>query len=195
MIEHEHATSTSTATGSAGEHRDDVVAILRDAYSSARLTLGEYTERLTAATSAQTPDEVERAAAELPEAPPVEPDGPHRMVAIMGGSSRRGPWRPGRHTSALAFMGGCHLDLRGAYVDGAVLDVDATAVMGGITIVVPDGIEVAMSGFALMGGKSSRVRRAPALPATPRVNVRARVLMGGVTVVGDSGRRRRGGRR
>lgn len=195
MIEHDFPTNPPGAQRG-GEEPDHVASILRDAYAEHRLTLGDYTERVRAATGAGTPDDLARATAGLPETPVVGDDAVRRTVAIMGGSSRRGPWRPGRRTSALAIMGGCHLDLRGAYVDGDVLEVKATAIMGGISIVVPEGVDVSLSGFALMGGKSSRIRRTPLVPGTPRINVRARVLMGGVSIVNKAPRNlRAAGRR
>jgi hypothetical protein len=165
--------------------------MLSEAYAEARLTLGDFAERLSAARSAETPEELGQVVSDVPSTPVFRPeDGTRRTLAVMGGSSRRGPWRPTRHTSVTAFMGGCHLDLRDAYVEGSELDITARAIMGGVTIVVPEGVEVALSGFALMGGKSARISRTPPLPGTPRINVRARVLMGGVTVTNKRHRRR-----
>jgi hypothetical protein len=74
------------------------------------------------------------------------------------------------------------LDLRDATIDGDELVITAFAVMGGVDIVVPDGIDVDLSGFALMGGNDHRPGDAPVHPGTPLVRVRAWSLMGGVTV-------------
>jgi hypothetical protein len=187
-------TSTSGTQPPAGASapRDDVVGTLRQAYADARLTLGEYTQRMGAASGAGSPEEMQQAAADLPETPALHPSSSSRrwIVAVMAGASRRGPWRPNERTKAVAFMGGCHLDLRDAHIAGETLDITAVAIMGGVTIVVPEGVEVAMSGFALMGGKSARIRNTRRLPDTPLVNVRARVLMGGVSVVNKRPKRR-----
>lgn len=181
----EYAQSAPSANGAEGpDRRDAVLTMLRDAHAEQRLTLGEYTDRVNAASRAATPDELDRAAADVPPGPAVEPDREgRRTVAIMAGSSRRGPWHPAERTSAVAIMGGCELDLRDAYIEGSVLEVRATAVMGGVKIVVPDGVQVSLTGWAVMGGKSSKVRNVRALPGTPRVNVRARAFWGGVSVV------------
>jgi predicted membrane protein len=83
-------------------------------------------------------------------------------------------------------MGDVVLDLRGAEVPTGDVEVTATAVMGDVKIYVPDGVDVRLSGIAVMGDKSVRVREAPAGQAAPRVVVKATVVMGDVKVVGDS---------
>jgi hypothetical protein len=47
---------------------------------------------------------------------------------------------------------------------------------------VPEGWNVLVSGFALMGGTDERVRRDRAVPGAPSVHVRAFAVMGGVDV-------------
>jgi hypothetical protein len=59
--------------------------------------------------------------------------------------------------------------------------------MGGSTITVPQGVEVDMGGFALLGGDDLDVETPSPGPGAPVVRVRAYSLMGGNTV--------RGGRR
>jgi class 3 adenylate cyclase len=54
--------------------------------------------------------------------------------------------------------------------------------MGGIHIVVPEGIEVTMDGLPIMGGRSMQVKDVPPLPGSPRIVVHALPIMGGVTV-------------
>ena len=79
-------------------------------------------------------------------------------------------------------MGGCELDLRHAEIDGPEIVITAVAFMGGIDIVVPEGIEVDLTGVPIMGGKDLRVRDVAPTPGAPRVRVRAFPIMGGVTV-------------
>jgi class 3 adenylate cyclase len=54
--------------------------------------------------------------------------------------------------------------------------------MGGIDVVVPEGIHVEMTGLALLGGKDCRVPDVRPVPGSPIVRVRVFALMGGVTV-------------
>jgi hypothetical protein len=54
--------------------------------------------------------------------------------------------------------------------------------MGGIEIVVPEGVEVEVSGFAFMGGRGEHIAETRPIPGAPRIHVRAYALMGGVDV-------------
>ena len=58
--------------------------------------------------------------------------------------------------------------------------------MGDVKIYVPDGVDVELSGIAVMGDKQLQVREAPAGQPSPKVVVRATAIMGDVKVVGDA---------
>jgi hypothetical protein len=62
-----------------------------------------------------------------------------------------------------------------------VTRIDARATLGAVTIFVPEGVEVRLSGRAILGAKSSLVGRA-ALPGAPVIEVRANAILGNVTV-------------
>ncbi len=101
----------------------------------------------------------------------------------MGGSQRRGRWRLCDKTNAVAIMGGCHLDMRNAEVEGPIVNINAIAMMGGIDIIVPEGIDVELGGIAIMGGKDARrMKDVPRIPGSPIVRVRAFAFWGSVTV-------------
>lgn len=161
---------------------------LRTAAADGVLTLEEYGDRVALVLAAGSADELREATADLPlaqEQPHVraERSGPVRrwLVAVMGGHSEGGRWRPAPRTNAVAVMGGIDVDLREAVVEDGELTLTAVAVMGGIEIVVPDGVEVEMTGFAFMGGRENKARR-PGYADAPLLRVRAYALMGGVEV-------------
>jgi hypothetical protein len=52
--------------------------------------------------------------------------------------------------------------------------------MGGVEVIVPHGVSVEMSGFAVMGANSGPDDKVPPLPGAPVIRVRAFSLMGGV---------------
>ena len=54
--------------------------------------------------------------------------------------------------------------------------------MGAVTITVPPGVSVEMSGLAVMGGNTGPDDKSLPLPDAPVVHVRAYSLMGGVVV-------------
>ena len=105
------------------------------------------------------------------------------VIGIMSKGERRGRWRAGEHLTAFAFWGGCEIDLRGAEIEGGSIEVDAVAIMGGIDIVVPEGIKVELTGVPIMGGCSaSGVKDVPVIPGTPVVRIRGVAFWGGIAV-------------
>ena len=173
--------------------REAAVERLRVATVEGRLTMGELTERTEAAYTATTRGELVAITADLPAAPtssavPARPDrgGRDWVVAVMGDSRRQGRWRVEGPLAAVAVMGDVVLDLRGAEVPHGDVDLVATAIMGDVTVYVPDGVDVELGGVAVMGDKQVQVREAPPGQTAPRVVVRATVVMGDVKIIGDS---------
>jgi class 3 adenylate cyclase len=191
------------------QDRERVVEILKTSCSDGRLTLDEFTERVDVAYQAVALRDVVPVLADLPHpfgpdcaglfseqigrspvpVPTHVPDTTTRRkvtrwtVSIMGGSQRKGRWRLREKTNAIAIMGGCLLDLRNAEVEGPGVVINAIALMGGIEVIVPEGIEVELGGIAIMGGKDARrLKDVPALPGSPVIRVRVFAFWGGVTV-------------
>ncbi len=177
--------------------REATVVRLREAGGEGRLTLEELADRVERADAARTWADLDALTADLPAASPgarLAPEAPSKerrwVVAIMGGEQRKGRWRPSRRTNAIAIMGGVDIDLREAELaDGA--EILAVPVMGAVTVVVPEGVSVEMSGFALMGGNSGPDDKVLPLPNSPVIRVRAFSLMGGVVVERKKARSRR----
>ncbi|MBE3009876.1 DUF1707 and DUF2154 domain-containing protein [Microbispora sp. NEAU-D428] len=177
--------------------RESVVERLRVASAEGRLTLGELTERTEAAYLAQTHGELAQITADLPgaapapapaPAAPAAPQGRMRkwIVAVMGDAKRTGTWRIDDGIGAVCVMGDVVLDLRQAEVRGREVDIVATCVMGDVKIIVPDGVDVELSGVTIMGDKKVQVVEAPRGQSAPVVKVTAYVLMGDVKIIGDS---------
>jgi Domain of unknown function (DUF1707)/Cell wall-active antibiotics response 4TMS YvqF len=177
--------------------RERAVATLREGATAGRLTFDELAQRVELAYGATTAAELEQLLADLPVGSPSAAPEPVAAgvrqrrwnVAIMGGAVRRGRWHPAPRSVAIALMGGVDLDLRDATIEGDELVITAVALMGGINVIVPEGIEVDLGGFALMGANDHRPGTAPVRPGTPVVRVRAFALMGGIDVKVRRGRR------
>jgi class 3 adenylate cyclase len=165
-----------------------MVARLQAACGEGRLTLDEFSERVGMALDARTDADLERLTADLPVPEPslATSAAPRHTVSwvigILSGSDQRGRWHPAPVTNAFALMGGVTLDLRSAEIEGSELVINAVAVMGGVDVIVPEGIRVEMTGVALLGGKDCRLRDVRPVPGSPIVRVRVFALMGGVTV-------------
>ncbi|MEK2475605.1 MULTISPECIES: DUF1707 SHOCT-like domain-containing protein [Streptomyces] len=187
--------------------RDRVVEILRDALAEGRLDMAEFDERFDATHQARTYGELEKITADLPvAAQPAQPlslrkdpasggavtvwseriredaKGSTTGIAVMGGFERKGRWTIGRRFTALCLMGGGELDLREADFAGSEVHIDVFAVMGGVNVIVPPGVEVEMRGLGIMGGFDSEEDGIPGHPGAPRVIVSGVALMGGVGV-------------
>lgn len=170
--------------------RERVAERLREAAGEGRLTMEELDERVEAAYAARTGADLAPLTADLPE--PVagaEPPARRRVaktrrwtVAIMGGSNLRGRWLAGRKLTSIAIMGGGCIDLRNAVLTEGELQINIFALMGGVDVVVPPGVDVELSGFALMGGNGSSVPHQDLPPGARRVHVRAVSIMGGSDV-------------
>lgn len=178
--------------------REAVATRLHTASTEGRLTVEELSDRLDAAYAARTHAELDVLLVDLPGGARVEAPGARAgampvssgtadertdwVVAIMSSATRKGRWRVRRSTAILALMGGADLDLRQAELEAPEVVITAISIMGGIDLLIPDGVRVDMSGFALMGGNDDRHGDVAPPPGAPVVRVRAFSLMGGVNV-------------
>jgi hypothetical protein len=171
--------------------RDAVLRTLGDHAAVGRLTLDELEERSGRALTAKTRGDLATLTGDLPqdagqatEASPV----PARrkpvrwMVAILGGSHRRGRFRAVGSINAVAVMGGDEIDLREAEIEGGELTLNLFAFMGGANIYVPDSVEVEVGGFSFMGGHEEIGYERPPRPGAPLIRIRVYNMMGGASI-------------
>ena len=171
--------------------RDAVLRTLGDHAAVGRLTLDELEERSGRALAAKTRGELATLTSDLPkeagQASGVSPVPSRRkpvrwMVAIMGGSHRRGRFRTVGSINAVAVMGGDEIDLRDAEIEGGELTLNLFALMGGSNVYVPDSVEVEVGGFSFMGGHEEVGSERPPRPNAPLIRIRVYALMGGATI-------------
>jgi hypothetical protein len=112
------------------------------------------------------------------------------MIAILGGVERKGSWAPARYNKVLAFMGGVDLDFTEAKLPEGVTEIDLFCVMGGVELIVPDGVNVEMQGVPIMGGFEDKTDHTPDERA-PTIRIRGLVLMGGVEAKPPKKKKRR----
>jgi hypothetical protein len=106
------------------------------------------------------------------------------MVAIMSGTTRKGPWVPARRSTVIAMMGGAELDFREAVLPPGVTEITVVAVMGGAEIIVPPGLAVECDGVGIMGGFDYHTPTGIGSgAAVPTLRIKGVALMGGVEVV------------
>ena len=127
-------------------------------------------------------------AATLPAAAPADygplddlaPDS-GRILAILGGASRKGHWLPPEHLVVVAVMGGVELDFREAELPAEDTEVQIFTLMGGVEITVPPDLNVEVEGTAFMGGFAHRAPSDPD-PDAPLLRVGGVAIMGGVEI-------------
>ncbi|QYX79760.1 DUF1707 SHOCT-like domain-containing protein [Streptomyces akebiae] len=191
--------------------RERVSEQLRDALAEGRLDLEEFEERLDATYKARTYGELAPITRDLPGAGAVAPPAvvpqpsvslvkgpaeeaswPERIVggigsstwgvAIMSGFERKGRWTVPERFDCFAFWGGGELDLRDAYFAQREVTINCVAIMGGINVIVPPGVEVVVRGIGVMGGFDHSEEGVPGEPGAPRVVLTGFAFWGGVGV-------------
>ena len=182
------------------QERHQVAEVLRKAAGEGRIDLDELDERLEATFAAKTYADLVPITADLPAAlheGGVQPLPVQRQVghvvagpayqssfAMMSETKRSGPWQVGATHNAFALMGGVTLDLRQAIFAKREVVINASALMGGVDIIVNPHTLVVVEGMGIMGDFSeSRPKVTPDLrPDSPVVRVRGMALMAGVNV-------------
>jgi len=169
--------------------RDAAIQTLGDHAAVGRLTLDELEERAGQALTAKTRGDLAALTSDLPRqaiaadvAVPRTRKPVRWMVAIMGGSHRRGRFRAVGSVNSVSIMGGDEIDLREAEIEGGELTLNMFALMGGATVYVPDSVELEVSGFSLMGGNTELGSQRSPRPGAPVIHVRSWNLMGGATI-------------
>jgi hypothetical protein len=188
--------------------REQVATVLSTAYAEGRLSREEHDERLSQAMSAKTFDDLIPVTHDLvvvsPPLPSTRPAGapgfqidttratpePERLIAIFGGSTRKGKWRVRRNTQSLAVFGGVDLDMREAVFEDQVVEISGLWCFGGLDIKVPAGIEVRDQVVGIFGG-SDVGDLGEHQPGAPTLVIKGLALFGGVSVKGPKPPKRR----
>ncbi|HTW00899.1 MAG TPA: DUF1707 domain-containing protein [Streptosporangiaceae bacterium] len=168
--------------------RERVVALLTEAASDGRLTLGEHSERAERAYSARTLGDLAELTADLaaPSAQPIRLDGRRPIAGIFGKERRDGRWVVPDRLAVTAVFGEVVLDLREAVLQSPRITVLATMVGGTLQLIVPEGVVVETTGTGVLSrqtGQSGRRPGEPAAPGTPVIEVRSLALGGRVKIV------------
>lgn len=185
--------------------RERVAEQLRDALAEGRLDMEEFEERLDVTYKARTYGELTPITRDLPGAGAVAPPSVSMVkepaergnwaarivggegastwgVAVMSDFERKGHWTAPRQFNCFAFWGGGVIDLRDANFADREITVNCVAIMGGLQIIVPPGVEVVARGLGIMGGFDHSQEGVAGDPGAPRVIVTGFAFWGGVGV-------------
>jgi hypothetical protein len=186
----EHAeASRAPAVRASDRERDAVVQRIQQAFAEGRLDDAEFDERMRAALTARTHADLDVLLTDLPAAAtpggaPATGRGPGRFAIALKSSVRRaGRWRvPDRYTTVV-YKGGGWLDLRAAELSGPVTTFFAVAYKSRVTILVPPGVRVEMTGFGVTQGTAEEEDPGYRLAAdAPVIHVRGLAYKGAVEI-------------
>jgi hypothetical protein len=167
--------------------RDAATNRLQEAFAEGRLDDTEFDVRMRAALTAPTRGDLEALLTDLPDSlpgtrgrqvTPVTGRPPGRFAITYKNSVRRaGRWRVPERYTAVVYKGTGWLDLRAAELTSPVTTIMAVAYKSRVTILVPPGVRVEVSGFgATTGGEDDAVLP----PDAPVVHVRGYAYKGTV---------------
>ncbi|MEU8123456.1 DUF1707 domain-containing protein [Spirillospora sp. NPDC049024] len=184
------AAGAPDAVRASDDEREAVVERLRIASVEGRLTFEELTERTEAAYAAVTRGDLELITADLPGmgapgANPAPAQVKRKFTAVMGDCKERIVGRIDGPLEAVSVMGDVVLDLRGAQVPTGEVHISATAVMGDVKIIVPDGVSIELSGHNFLGDRRVAVRDPHPGARVPVVRITANAVMGDIKIVDD----------
>jgi len=178
----------NAVTRAAETDRIEVAQLLTDAAAHGKLQMGEYEDRLTKAYAAQTYEELDVLRSDLlgssissRDSGPAKPAPSMLLLAIMSAFERRGRWNVPKKLTTFALWGGGVIDLRYADFTSTEVDIHATSIMGGQTILLPPEVNVEIKGHGVMGGFEHEVSR-EGTPGAPTVRIHGFSLWGGVGI-------------
>ena len=180
-----------SATRASDRERDAVVQRVQEAFAEGRLDDTEFDERMRAALTARTHADLDAALADLPAATAgtgptraVAGRGPGRFAIALKSSVRRsGRWRVPERYTTVVYKGSGWLDLRAAELSGPVTTFLAVAYKSRVTILVPPGVRVEMTGFGVTQGLADEQDPGYRLPVdAPVIHVRGIAYKGTVEI-------------
>jgi hypothetical protein len=178
--------------------RDEVVDTLIVNYGHGRLSLDAFQRRLDEAFDADRHDAllalvddlelpvdehfIEQKQASLPPSDDDdEDDDVESLVAVFGGSDRKGPWTVPAALRVIIVFGGADIDFSQARFTRRTTRVKVFCLFGGVDIRVPEGVRVTMKTIAIFGGADNKAPPCADRDA-PHLVVDGLVMFGGADV-------------
>jgi hypothetical protein len=155
--------------------RERAIELLSRHFAHDNLSLEELERRIELAYRAKAPGELHDLTRDLPEHAAEEParraaplpeafaDVSDRIVSVMTETKRRGVWRPARHIDLWSVMSTTHLDLTEAVLLPGVTEIDVSAIMTTLKVIVPPGVRVVVQTSSIMSTVSDESIEPPSV--------------------------------
>jgi hypothetical protein len=167
--------------------RERAIEALKSHYALDHIEIDELEKRLAAAQDSRSAAELAKLLEDLPALageqvaqPGPQPREHGELVAILGGSTRKGRWFAPRRLGVRVLLGGAELDFRDAVLPEGGTVVDVSCVLGGVEVTVPPEMPVEVEGIGILGGFEDSSRGSES--TRPRLQIRGFALLGGVEV-------------
>lgn len=170
---------------------DDAIQQLEIAYTDGRLEEHELEERMATALKAKTQGELAILLRDLVRVarPELLLDIDHKLnrlkrrtVAIFSGIEQTGQFILPKDYRISAIMGGCLIDLSRAQLESPTSTIHILAIMGGVQILVPQGIRVDIEGFPIMSGIAKHVQDENLPFDAPIIHIQCKAIMSGIEI-------------
>ncbi|WP_239082399.1 DUF1707 SHOCT-like domain-containing protein [Actinoplanes teichomyceticus] len=165
--------------------RERVAELLQRACGEGRLTLEEFSARVGAVWAAENDVELAAATHGLAAQPIVgSATTVDKVITVFSQTRRRGRWRlRDRTVRAHTVFGSTELDLRAVLTGEHVIEISGSCWFGELTVIVPEGVEVDLTGTNAFSSHEMKLAPVPRLPGTPEVRVRINAWFSSVSVV------------
>jgi hypothetical protein len=163
--------------------REQSTQLLSRAVVEGRLTLEEFSDRVERAQAARTRDELATLTRDLPAAPAATPatapstdlaPAQERHVAFCSRLVRSGPWELAARSEFRSIFGTITLDLSQARLAGPEVELQIYNLFGTVTIIVPESVDVSVSGGGMFASQVVQPHTAPPVPGAPKLRIVAR---------------------
>jgi len=159
--------------------REATVTRLQTAVGEGRIDLDEFGQRVDAAYTATTTDELDALLADLP-GDRVEIVGevvdPGPISSVFGDIKLAAT--TGVPRKAATFFGDVRIDLRGLRTADDTVYLQLGTFFGDIEVIVSEGVAAQLEGWTFFGSRKTDLAAVPRLPGTPRVVVRGWTFFG-----------------
>jgi hypothetical protein len=160
--------------------REHSTQLLSQAVVEGRLTLEEFSDRVGRAQGARTREELATLTRDLPAAPPSPATSTElvpaqeRHVAFGSRLVRSGPWELAAVSEFRSIFGTITLDLSQARLAGPEVELQIFNLFGTVTIVVPESVDVSVSGGGMFASQVIQPHAAPPVAGAPKLRIRTR---------------------
>ncbi|GAB2611950.1 hypothetical protein Aab01nite_67490 [Paractinoplanes abujensis] len=165
--------------------RERAAELLQRAAGDGRLTLEQFSVRVGAVWAADTPDELARATDGLDQTPIVgSASTVDQVVTVFSENKRRGRWRLRTpRLKVFTMFGATELDLREVLTGADVIEIAGTSLFGEFKVIVPEGVEVDLSGTVVFSSRNMHLAAVPRVAGTPEVRIHLTSWFSNVEVV------------